>query len=84
APPFRSGQKHVVPGTPGIWAMYASNGDQVLSRPAISSGDRTNWRAVQGYLGYSKGDFNMNVVAGSEDETIWKINQNTSTGIIFY
>ena len=79
-PLFRYGQKEV---EPGVWAMHAANGEQVTSRAAISSPDRTTWRLLQNTLGYSIGDYNMNVSTNSGDETIWKNNQNRTSGIIF-
>ncbi len=82
APIFRYGQKEVAPG---IWAMHAANGDQVTSIAAISSSDRTTWRAFQNIYGYSIGDYNMSAFTESAgDETLWKINQNRTSGIIFY
>lgn len=80
-PIFRSGQKQV---EPGIWAMFAANGDQVTNIAGIDSPDRTKWRILQNYIGYSVGDHNLNVTATSQDETIWKLNQNTTSGVIFY
>ena len=79
-PVFRYGEKEV---EPGVWAMHAANGEQISSRPAISSADRTTWRLLQNVLGYSIGDYNMNSAVNSNDETVWKFNQNKSTGIIF-
>jgi hypothetical protein len=79
-PVFRYGQKGV---EPGIWAMLSGNGEQISSRAAISSGDRTTWRLLQNALGYSIGDYNMDAAVNSNDETVWKFNQNKSTGITF-
>ncbi|MFZ1678236.1 MAG: hypothetical protein WAT91_13240, partial [Saprospiraceae bacterium] len=81
APLFRYGQKQV---EPGVWAMYAANGEQETSIAAISSSDRTKWRTFQNAYGYSIGDFNMSAWTESGDETIWKFNQNKTSGIIFY
>ena len=80
-PIFRSGQKEVVPG---IWALFAANGEQISTIPAIASQDRTTWRTLQNVLGYSLGDYNMNVSTNSVDETIWKNNQNVTSGVTFY
>jgi hypothetical protein len=80
-PLFRYGQKQVEPMK---WAMHSANGDQLTSIAAISSPDRTLWRLLQNALGYGKGDYNMDVSTDSGDETIWKINQNKTSGIIFY
>jgi len=81
-PIFRYGQKEV---EPGIWAMHAANGEQVTSIAAISSSDRTTWRAYQNAYGYNIGDYNMSAFTESAgDETLWKLNQNRTSGIIFY
>jgi hypothetical protein len=80
-PIFRTGQIEV---EPGIWAMIAANGEQIISIEGIESGDRTKWRMLQNVLGYSVGDYNMDVSTNSNDETVWKFNQNKSSGIIFY
>jgi hypothetical protein len=80
-PIFRDGQKELVPG---IWGMFTANGEQISTIPAIASQDRTTWRILQNALGYSIGDHNMNVSTNSFDETLWKINQNTSSGVTFY
>ncbi|HZV69056.1 MAG TPA: autotransporter-associated beta strand repeat-containing protein [Saprospiraceae bacterium] len=81
-PIFRYGQKEV---EPGIWAMHAANGEQITSIAAISSSDRTTWRAFQNAYGYNIGDYNMSAFTESAgDETLWKLNQNRTSGIIFY
>ena len=80
-PTFRYGQKMV---DTGIWAMHAANGEQISSNSAISSSDRTTWRLLQGVLGYSLGDYDMSTVVTPPDETVWKNNQNRTSGVIFY
>jgi hypothetical protein len=80
-PLFRFGQKEIVPG---VWTMFAGNGEQISSIQAINSSDRTLWKIWQGWHGYSPGDFNMSGLTGSEDETMWKNNQNKTTGVVFY
>ncbi len=80
-PTFRYGQKMV---DTGIWAMHAANGEQISSISAISSSDRTTWRLLQGVLGYSLGDYDMSTVVTPPDETVWKNNQNKTSGVIFY
>jgi hypothetical protein len=80
-PTFRTGQKQVEPGT---WAMLSANGEQVTSIQVINSPDRTLWRALQGMVGYKFGDYDMNASTNSADETAWKVNQNRTSGIIFY
>jgi hypothetical protein len=79
-PAFRVGQRFF----DGIYAMFAANGEQVNSINVISSADRTLWGQQQGQVGYKKGDFTLNISVNSDDETIWKNNQNKSTGVIFY
>ncbi len=80
-PVFRFGQKEI---KPGVWAMFAANGEQVSSIQAINSQDRTLWRTLQGTLGYSLGDFDLDTDSDSVDENIWKNNQNRTSGVIFY
>jgi len=81
-PVFRYGQKLV---EPGIWAMHAANGEQTTSIAAISSTDRTIWKAFQNEYGYNIGDYNMSAFTESAgDESLWKLNQNRTSGIIFY
>jgi hypothetical protein len=80
-PVFRVGQKLL---EPGVWAMFAANGEQVNSIVAINSADRTLWKNWQSFLGYNPGDYDMNVATNSIDETVWKINQNRTSGVIFY
>ncbi|MEP6645497.1 MAG: GEVED domain-containing protein [Saprospiraceae bacterium] len=81
-PFFRYGERLV---EPGVWAMHAANGDQITSIAAIGSADLTAWRAFQNAYGYNIGDYNMNGQAESGgDETLWKLNQNRTSGIIFY
>ncbi len=81
-PPFRTGEKFM----DGIWAMLAANGDQnpISHVPVINSSDYTIWRSQQNTLGYKIGDFNLNGSVNSADETAWKVNQNKTSGIIFY
>lgn len=79
-PIFRAGQKQI---ETGIWAMFAANGEQQSGIAVISSQDRTKWRTLQNTYGYSLGDYNMSVFTGSEDESLWKLNQNRTSGIIF-
>ncbi|MBK8832283.1 MAG: hypothetical protein IPN60_15785 [Saprospiraceae bacterium] len=64
--------------------MHAGNGDQLANIASINSQDRTTWRVLQNALGYSIGDYNMDVSTNSADETVWKGNQNRASGIIFY
>jgi hypothetical protein len=80
-PVFRVGQKEL---EPGVWAMFTANGEQVTSIAAINSADRTLRKALQGFLGYSNADFDMNITTNSADETLWKFNQNKTSGVMFY
>ncbi|MGB3079453.1 MAG: hypothetical protein WBB31_10290, partial [Saprospiraceae bacterium] len=82
APIFRYGEKLVEPGK---WAMHGANGDQITSIAAIGSADLTTWRIFQNAYGYSIGDYNMSAFTESAgDESLWKANQNRTSGIIFY
>ena len=78
---FRVGQKQI---EPGVWTMFAANGDQTASIAAINSTDHTVWKQLQGLLGYYPSDYNMNVATNSPDESVWKENQNRTTAVIFY
>jgi len=80
-PLFRFGQKQV---EMDVWAMFGANGEQVSSIQAINSLDRTLWRTLQSVKGYTPADFNLDGIAESFDETLWKNNQNRTTGVIFY
>ncbi|HXR80012.1 MAG TPA: hypothetical protein VN763_03795, partial [Saprospiraceae bacterium] len=80
-PIFRFGQKEV---EPGVWAMYSGNGEQAASISAINSLDRTVWKSMQGTHGYNNGDFDLNAFTDGFDETLWKNNQNRTTGVVFY
>ncbi|OYT13404.1 MAG: hypothetical protein B6I19_05300, partial [Bacteroidetes bacterium 4572_114] len=80
-PIFRIGQKEVETGK---WAMISANGNQINSISAINSADHTSWKEDQNGVNYLFGDFNLNVISNSEDETIWKINQNKTSGVVFY
>jgi hypothetical protein len=82
-PAFRVGQKKVEV-IPEVWAMFTANGEQVNSIKVISSPDRTVWSQQQGQIGYKKGDHNMNISVNSADETLWKNNQNKTSGVVFY
>jgi len=75
---FRKGQKEV---ETDVWAMFSSNGEQEASRPSINSADRTTWGQLQNKIGYYLGDYDLNAVTNSIDETLWKNNQNTTTGV---
>jgi hypothetical protein len=77
----RVGQKEI---EPDVWVMFAADGDQIASLGAISSHDRTKWINLQNILGYSVGDYNMDVSVSSLDETVWKLNQNSTSAVIFY
>jgi hypothetical protein len=64
--------------------MYAANGEQIVSIAAINSPDRTIWKTFQGVSGYNPGDYNMNGSTNPVDESVWKNNQNRTSGVIFY
>jgi hypothetical protein len=75
---FRSGQVEL---EPGVWAMFSANSEQEFSRISINSIDRTEWRLDQNNLGYYKADHDLNKAADSNDETLWKTNQNRTSGV---
>lgn len=80
APLFRFGQKEMADGK---WAMFTGNADQIASRVGINSADRTAWRILQNLRGYYFGDFDQSLQVESNDETLWKNNQNKTSGIRF-
>lgn len=80
-PLFRFGQKQV---ESGVWAMFGANGEQQQSIQSINSLDRTLWKTLQSASGYYPSDFDLSGYTDSFDETIWKNNQNKTTGVIFY
>ncbi len=66
---------------PGVWALYAGNGDQFSGISSINSADYTLWGTHQNNINYLYGDYNMNVYCNSDDDNVWQFNQNTFSSI---
>jgi len=79
---FIKGQKEILPG---IWAMYAANGEQVISGAAdidINQDDRTRWSDDNGDYGlYRIGDYNMNADVNFNDRVTWERNNGNSSSV---
>jgi hypothetical protein len=79
---FFVGQKEILPG---VFAMYAGNGDQVSSVNAdtdINMGDRISWELDNGDFGmFRVGDFNMNGDVNFNDLVLWERNNGTFTSV---
>ena len=80
------GQTEVLPG---IYAMFAGNGDQVKlvsdsgnDRNDINYNDRTYWGSQNGTVGrYRNGDFNMNGDSNYNDRITWEFNNGKFTSV---
>ena len=72
------GQKELIPGLPGTYAMYTGNGDQTSTSWAdtdINFNDGEYWGTANGTQGqYCNGDFNMNGDCNLNDQIIWDSN----------
>jgi len=77
-----SGQKEILPG---LYAMYAGNGDQVLtvsSDTRINLDDETYWQGQNGKIGsYLNGDYNMNGDCNYNDRVTWEFNNTVFTTV---
>ena len=82
---FIKGQKQIIPGTPGTWAMYAGNGEQSVSGAAdidINQDDRAAWQGENGDFGlYRFGDYNMNGDVNFNDRVTWERNNGNSSSV---
>jgi len=77
-----SGQKEILPG---LFAMYAGNGDQVLtvsSDTRINLDDESYWQGQNGKIGsYLNGDHNMNGDCNYNDRVTWEFNNTVFTTV---
>ncbi len=77
-----AGQKQILPG---VFAMYAGNGDQTqttMSDTDINFGDRTFWEGENGDVGqYRIGDYNLNGDTNFNDRRAWEINNGKFTSV---
>jgi hypothetical protein len=77
-----SAQKEILPG---IFAMFAGNGDQTLiidSDTDINFDDRTFWEGENGDIGlYRNGDYNLNGDTNFNDRVTWERNNGEFTSV---
>jgi hypothetical protein len=80
--PAAYGQKEILPG---VFAMYAGNGDQVStgsSDTSINNSDLLYWEGQNGLIGrYSTGDYNLNGDVNYYDKAVWFLNNSISTSV---
>jgi hypothetical protein len=83
------GQKELLPNLPGVYGMFAGNGDQV-KEPSDLEGDilqmnfndRTYWEIQNGTNGrYRNGDYNLNGDCNYNDRTTWEYNNGKFTTV---
>jgi|GEM_PF-4994636 len=76
------GQKEI---QPGVWAMFAGNGDQILSGQSdtdINFDDRSFWEQQNGEIGeYFIGDYNLNGDTNFNDRVTWERNNGVFTSV---
>jgi large repetitive protein len=77
-----AGQKEILPG---VFAMYAGNGNQTLTTQSdtdINFDDRTFWESQNGNIGeYRIGDYNMNGDTNFNDRVTWELNNGKFTSV---
>jgi hypothetical protein len=75
-------QKEILPG---VYAMFAGNGDQALSAQSdtdINFDDRGFWATENGDIGeYRTGDYNMNGDTNFNDRVTWERNNGRFTSV---
>jgi hypothetical protein len=71
--------------TPGIFAMFAGNGDQTLSAQSdtdINFDDRSFWELGNGDIGqYRSADYNLNGDTNFNDRLTWERNNGSFTSV---
>jgi hypothetical protein len=81
-PGLFAGQKEILPG---VFAMYAGNGNQALTAQSdtdINFDDRTFWESENGKLGeYRIGDYNLNGDTNFNDRVTWERNNGKFTSV---
>jgi hypothetical protein len=82
---YGNGQKLIIPGTPGTYAMYTGNGDQtkeVFSDTDINFDDNQYWGTQNGTIGrYRNGDYNMNGDCNYNDRTTFEFNNGVDSSV---
>jgi hypothetical protein len=80
-----NGQKELLPDQPGVYAMYASNGDQSQSPSSnkdINFQDRTFWEGHNMTSGhYCCGDYNMNGDCNYNDLILFELNNGKYSSV---
>ena len=70
---------------PGVFAMFAGNGDQTTSPQSdtdINFDDRTFWEGENGDIGeYRFGDYNLNGDTNFNDRLTWERNNGNFTSV---
>ena len=70
---------------PGVFAMFAGNGDQTTSLQSdtdINFDDRTFWEGENGDIGeYRFGDYNLNGDTNFNDRLTWERNNGNFTSV---
>jgi hypothetical protein len=78
-------QKELLPQLPGVFAMYAGNGNQTntaFSDTDINLDDRTYWEGESGDIGeYRIGDYNLNGDTNFNDRVTWERNNGKFTSV---
>ena len=80
-----AGQKELLPQYPGVFAMFAGNGNQTntaFSDTDINFDDRTFWEGENGDIGeYRIGDYNLNGDTNFNDRVTWERNNGKFTSV---
>jgi hypothetical protein len=78
-------QKELLPQLPGVFAMFAGNGNQTntnFSDTDINFDDRIYWEGENGYFGeYHIGDYNLNGDTNFNDRVTWERNNGMFTSV---
>jgi hypothetical protein len=78
-------QKELLPQLPGVYAMFAGNGNQTntaFSDTDINFDDRTYWEGENGDIGeYRIGDYNLNGDTNFNDRVTWERNNGKFTSV---
>ena len=86
------GQKELLPNYPGVYAMFAGNGDQIKTSfdtendfNDVNFNDRTFWESQNGTTGrYRNADYNLNGDCNFNDRTTWEFNNTKFSSVPGY
>jgi hypothetical protein len=80
-----AGQKELLPQLPGVYAMFAGNGNQTSTNNSdtdINFDDRTYWEGENGDIGFYRiGDYNLNGDTNFNDRVTWERNNGKFTSV---